>query len=260
MAAPGDGPAPSHRAPAADPLSAVSRVKRVRHEIKRRELTVMRVESITPHFRRITLSGESLNDFISASFDDHIKLIFSADGETPVMRDYTPRRYDTSSRELVIEFAQHGDGPAAHWAAQAQPGQSLTVAGPRGSFIIPTDYDWHLLIGDETALPAVARRLEELPAGVRALVVLNVPASDRRPLETHAHVDLRWVDGDEALRSAIGDLTLPPGEGYAWCAGEASTVAAVRRMLVEDKGHDRHAIRASAYWKRGASNHHEALE
>ncbi|WP_082939125.1 siderophore-interacting protein [Mitsuaria sp. 7] len=241
--------------------SAVSRVQRVRHELKRRELTVTGVDDVTPNFRRVTLTGDSLADFVSASFDDHVKLIFEpeADG-SPVMRDYTPRRFDNAARELVIEFAQHGDGPAAAWAAQAQPGHTLTVGGPRGSFIIPTDFAWHLLVGDETALPAVARRLEELPAGARVVALLNVPESDRRRFATQADLDLRWVDGDDALLAAARALTLPSGEGYAWCAGEAAAMTAVRKILVDEKGHDRHAIRAAAYWKRGASHHHENLE
>jgi NADPH-dependent ferric siderophore reductase len=241
--------------------TALSRVQRVRHEIKRRPLTVVAVDDITPNFRRITLSGDSLADFVSASFDDHVKLIFDAEAAGgPVMRDYTPRRFDTAARELVLEFAQHGDGPAAAWAAQARPGQTLTVAGPRGSFVIPSDFDWHLLAGDETALPAIARRLEELPAGTRVIALLNVPASDRREFETRAGLELRWVDGDDALIEAARALTLPSGEGYAWCAGEAASMAALRRVLVDEKGHDRHAIRAAAYWKRGASDHHEHLE
>ena len=242
------------------PAPNASRVQRVRHEIKRRELTVLAVDDVTPNFRRVTLGGDSLADFISASFDDHVKLIFDTRGDAPVMRDYTPRRYDNGARELVLEFAQHGDGPAAAWAAGARPGQTLTVAGPRGSFVIPTDFDWHLLAGDETALPAIARRLEELPAGTRAIVLLDVPESDRRPLSSRAELDLRWVDGPAALLAAARALTLPGGEGYAWCAGEAAAMAELRRVLVDEKGHDRHAIRAAAYWKRGASSHHENLE
>ncbi|MET0208936.1 MAG: siderophore-interacting protein [Burkholderiaceae bacterium] len=237
-----------------------SRVQRVRHEIKRRELTVLSVEDVTPHFRRVVLGGESLSDFVSASFDDHVKLIFAPDGDTPVMRDYTPRRYDNAARELVLEFAQHGDGPAAAWAAKAQPGHTLTVAGPRGSQIVPTDYEWHLLAGDETALPAVARRLEELPPGATVTLLLTVPETDRRTFATQAEVDLHWFDRDEDLLAFARAMTLPAGEGYAWCAGEASAMAALRKILVDDKGHDRHAIRAAAYWKRGASNHHENLD
>jgi NADPH-dependent ferric siderophore reductase len=236
------------------------RVQRVRHELKRRELHVVRVEAVGASFRRVTFSGDSLADFVSASFDDHVKLILAAETGEPVMRDYTPRRFDTTTRELDIEFALHGDGPAAAWAAQARAGQRVTIGGPRGSFIVPTDFDWHLLIGDETALPAVARRLEELPAGTRATVRMAVAAADRRLLTSAADVDLLWVDSDSALLAAVRELALPAGEGYAWCAGEAGTMAELRRVLVDDKGHDRHAIRAAAYWKRGAVAHHENLD
>jgi NADPH-dependent ferric siderophore reductase len=240
---------------------AVSRVQRIRHETQRRELTVLRVESPTPHTRRITLGGESLSDFISASFDDHIKLILGDAGGEPVRRDYTPRHFDTHRRELSLEFALHGDGPAAQWSAKARPGDKAVVAGPRGSLVIPVDFDWHLLIGDETALPAIARRLEELPGGTRAIVIgLTDDLADRREFHTAAALDLRWVGGADALVEAVRDLQLPSGEGYAWCAGEASAMAMLRRILVEDKGVPRHAIRAAAYWKRGASAHHEHLE
>ena len=146
----------------------VSRVQRVRHELKRRDLQVVRVETLSPHFRSITFGGEALADFISASFDDHVKFMLDSDGAEPVRRDYSPRRYDATAGELTIEFALHGEGRTAAWAAQAAPGQRATIGGPRGSFIIPTDYAWHLLVGDETALPAIHRRLEELPTGTRA--------------------------------------------------------------------------------------------
>jgi NADPH-dependent ferric siderophore reductase len=242
-------------------VPSVRRVQRLRHEIVRRELEVRRVEALSPHLRRITLAGPELAGFHSPSFDDHIKLICDPAGAEPARRDYTPRRHDAATGELVLEFALHGDGPAADWAAQAQPGQRLTIAGPRGSFVIPLDYDWHLLAGDASALPAIARRLEELPAGVPALVLLSVPdAADRHALASAADVRLQWLDGDAELIAALRALALPAGEGYAWCAGEAGTMAALRKILVDEKGHDRHAIRAAAYWKRGAIAHHENLE
>lgn len=245
----------------AQPSPGVPRVQRVRHEIRRRELEVRRVEDLSPHLRRITLAGAELAGFLSPSFDDHVKLFLDVGAAEPVRRDYTPRRYDPVAGELALEFVLHGDGAAAGWAAQAEPGQRLVIAGPRGSFIIPTDYDWHLLAGDETALPAIFRRLEELPAGARALVVLLVPdPADRRLPDSAATVALHWADDEAGLLAAVRALTLPPGEGYAWCAGEAHAMGALRRLLVEEKGHDRHAIRAAAYWKRGASAHHEHLE
>ena len=232
------------------------RVERVRHELKRRRLTVAHVESLTPHFRRITFTDESLSDFVSASFDDHIK-VFVDDAR----RDYTPRSFDNAARELVIEFALHGHGPAAEWAAQAAPGDTLDIGGPKGSMIVPLDYDWHLLVGDETAFPAVARRLEQLPAGAHAIVVLQAAdAADRRDFRSAANVDLTWVETDAQLLAAVRALALPAGDGYAWCAGEAACMAALRRELVDVKGHPREAIRAAAYWKRGATGHHENLE
>jgi NADPH-dependent ferric siderophore reductase len=239
----------------------VSRVQRVRHELKRRELQVLRVEALSPHFKSITFGGEALADFISASFDDHVKFMLDADGAEPVRRDYTPRRYDVAARELTIEFALHGEGRTAQWAAQASAGQTATIGGPRGSFIIPTDCAWHLLAGDETALPAIHRRLEELPAGTRAIVVVQVAdAADQRELRSAADLSVQWVASTDALLEAVRALELPPGEGYAWCAGEASAMASLRQLLVEGKGLDRRAMRVAAYWKRGATAHHENLE
>lgn len=240
-------------------VHAPRQVQRVRHEIKRRELQVARVEQLSPQMRRVVFQGEALADFVSASHDDHVKVFFPA-GEAAVARDYTPRRYDNAARELAIDFALHGDGPAADWARQAAPGQPLTVAGPRGSFVVPLDFDWYVLLGDETALPAVARRLEELPAGSRAIVRLHVAEADRQALASAATLDLQWLDSDEALLDAVRVLVLPAGHGYAWCAAEAGVAAAARGILVDEKGHDRKAIRAAAYWKRGAIAHHENLE
>src|SRR5690606_18646134 len=96
------------------------------------------------------------------------------DNQRPIMRDFTPRRYDAARGVLEIDFALHESGPATDWAKQASPGQKLVIGGPRGSFILPLDFDWYLLIGDETALPAIARRLAELPKGSRVVVLAEV--------------------------------------------------------------------------------------
>lgn len=238
-----------------------SRVQRVRHELRRRTLSVRRVETISPHVRSVTLGGEELVDFVSLSFDDHIKLFLPvADGAPPVARDYTPRHFDAAARELTIEFALHGEGPAAIWAAQAQAGQSLGIGGPRGSFIVPTDLDWHLMVGDDSALPAIARRLAELPAGAVVSAIVQVPdPADRRALPSAADVRLQWVDDAGQCLAAVRALQLPGGEGFAWCAGEAGSMASLRRVLVGEHGMDRHSVRASAYWKRSVAAHHENL-
>ena len=137
--------------------------------------TIEQVEKIAAQMIRVTLTGD-LEGFKSLGFDDHIKLFFpdgttNAEGAPNMLgRDFTPRRYDPINNMLVIHFAIHDAGPATRWAEQAQPGQMLSIGGPRGSFIIPTTYDWHLLIADETGLPAIgaaARRTARRNAGRR---------------------------------------------------------------------------------------------
>ncbi|MBC5783821.1 siderophore-interacting protein [Ramlibacter sp. USB13] len=236
------------------------RVERVRHELRRRALEVVRTERLGPGFVSITFGGEELDGFVSASFDDHVKFMLGEGTDDPVRRDYTPRRYDAAARELTIEFAVHAHGRTSDWARQARVGDRVLVGGPRGSFIVPLDYDWHLLAGDATALPAIRRRLEELPAGARAIVLAQVEPGDRVPFVTQAKVDVYWVDTPEALLDAVSGLELPQGEGFAWAGGEAAVMAALRGILREQHGLAKEQMRIAAYWKRGASAHHENLE
>jgi NADPH-dependent ferric siderophore reductase len=233
-------------------------IQRVRHELKLRELEVARIERLSPGFLAISFKGEALADFTSLSFDDHVKLMIDAEG-AQVRRDYTPRRFSREARELTLEFALHGEGKASDWARQAVVGQRALVGGPRGSMIIPLELDWHLLLGDATALPAIARRLEELPEGVRAQVFVLADAGDDRPLTTRADAAVRWVASEDELAEALAGLALPAGAGFAWAGGEASLMARVRELLAE-KGLPRERTRVSAYWKHGVSEHHENLE
>lgn len=234
-------------------------IQRVRHELKRRELTVSAVTPLGPGFVSISFTGADLADFVSMSFDDHVKLMFDESAETPVRRDYTPRRFDREQRTLTLEFALHGHGAASEWARAAQVGQTLVIGGPRGSFVMPLTLDWHLLVGDSTALPAISRRLEELPAGSRVTVIALADAADRRDFGGRADLDLHWVDSADALVAALQAWQVPPGQGMAWGGGEARAMARVREVL-NDKGVPRERTRVSAYWKQGVADHHETLE
>lgn len=247
-------PSPSER-------SVGERIRRVRQEPRRRHLQVLRVDTLSPHVHSITFGGDDLADFASHAFDDHVKIFLPVPkGSEMIARDYTPRSFDADTRELCIEFALHGEGPAARWAQAAQPGDPLTVGGPRGSFIVPDDLEWYLLVGDSSSLPAVLRRLEELPASARVQAIVQMDTADRRALPQAAQGQLQWVTDAAACRAALQAWQPMTGEGFAWCAGEAAEMRELRRVLVEDKGLDRRAVRAAAYWKRGAQGHHERLE
>lgn len=240
------------------PNETESRVQRVRHEPKSRDVEVARVETLGPHFIAVTFAGEQLKDFPSQGFDDHIKFMFlDALGEK-VRRDYTPRRFDTARGELTIEFALHDQGLTSDWARRAEAGQRAVLGGPRGSMVVPTDFDWHLLAGDASALPAIHRRLEELPAGTRVLVLVEMAdASDRRVLSSQAAMELQWVATESEWLEALRRLDLPEGRGYVWCAGEASAMAQARGIVLDEKKHPKADARIAAYWKRGEADFHE---
>ena len=247
-------------------------IHRVMHDIKRRRLQVLRVVDITPRMRRITLGGPELAGFISLGSDDHIKLLFpqnaaeqaalesptftiKGDGPQPATRDYTPRRFDLSIGELDIDFVLHGDGPASTWAEQAQVGQHLYIGGPRGSMIVPDIFDSYLLIGDETAIPAIARRLEELPAGRKELAVIEIAdAAEQQPLKSAADVEVIWVlRGQDDLLDTVRNLTLPSGTLYTFVATETKLSRQVRRVLLDTHKVNDEFLKAVGYWRAEAS-------
>jgi len=234
-------------------------IERVRHDLKMREVEVVRIDRLSPGFVAITFKGEALADFNSLSFDDHVKFMFDGADGHQVRRDYTPRHFDRGACELTLEFALHGHGAAAEWARTAGIGQRAIIGGPRGSMIVPLAMDWHLLIGDDSALPAITRRLEELPQDARAQVVILAAAADRRGFFTRADADIHWVESDRELLDVLAGLPLQGGAGIAWGGGEAALMVRVRQLLL-DKGLPRQATRVSAYWKHGVADHHERLD
>ncbi|MDY0961192.1 siderophore-interacting protein [Massilia sp. CFBP9026] len=241
------------------PESHIPSIERVRHDLKMREVEVARIEQLSPGFVSITFKGAALSDFTSLSFDDHVKFMFDDAGGQQVRRDYTPRRFDRQACEVDLEFALHGHGGAAEWARNATVGSKAIIGGPRGSMILPLEMDWHLLVGDASALPAVTRRLEELPSAARVQAVLLVDAADRREFATQANADVHWATSNEELLQALNALPLPGGAGLAWGGGEAALMAQVRQLLI-DKGLPRQAARISAYWKQSVADHHEHLD
>ncbi|MDB5826570.1 MAG: FAD-binding protein [Variovorax sp.] len=258
--------------------------RRVRHELRFRKVEVRGVQRVTPHLIRVTVGGDALAGFTSPGFDDHAKIFFPdastgelilptagpdgpiwADGRKPTMRDYTPGRFDAGAGTLELDFALHDAGPATQWAERAKPGDVLGIGGPRGSFIVPTDFDWHLLVGDDTALPAIARRLGELPRDARVIVLAEVDGpEDQIAFETHADLTVQWVHRDGAapgtstlLLDTLHGLTFPAGDFHAWVACESLAAKTLRAHLVGERGANPKWIRASGYWRKGAVATHD---
>lgn len=233
-------------------------VTRLQFEVRRRVLTVRRSERLTPHMQRVVLGGEALDGFTSPAPDDHVK-IFLPTPDGIVGREYTPRLFDALANELTLDFALHDAGPATDWARQSQPGQTIEIAGPRASSLIPADFDWWLLIGDETALPAIARRIEMLPAGtpVTSIVTVAEPA-DEQPFVTTAMHRAVWLhrpgdaaDAGDGLLATLEREPWPAGDGFIWIGAEASVARVLRQHAVDVRQHPPAWIKASSYWTRG---------
>jgi NADPH-dependent ferric siderophore reductase len=250
--------------------NALREIRRVRHETRQRLLTIAETGDLTPRMRRVSLMGADLAGFTSPGFDDHVKVFFpSAGGPTDegAKRDFTPR-YDADAAVLHIDFAIHDAGPASDWARSAKPGQQLRIGGPRGSAIIPRNFDWHLLIGDEVALPAIGRRLEELPYHSRAVVIVEVEdAAEEQRFLSKADIQLQWIHRNGRspgtstnLLAALRDIEWPRGEFFAWAAAESDVARAIRRFLVEERGASKGWVKAAGYWKRGAAAIHDRIE
>jgi NADPH-dependent ferric siderophore reductase len=247
----------------------------------RRVLTavVLRREQLTPHMIRVVLGGPDLRDFPAGAFTDHyVKLLFPPAGvryprpfdlaairqelpreDWPRTRTYTVRRWDRATGELTLDFVYHGDeGLAGPWAASVQPGEELHFMGPGGKYAPSVDAGWHLLVGDESALPAIAAAVEALPPGAVAKAFVEVAdAQEEQWLESAGDVEIAWLHRG---RRQIGDLLLervtamafPAGRVQAFVHGEANFVKALRRHLLAERGLTADQLSISGYWRRGA--------
>ena len=239
---------------------------------------VVRTTRVTPHLVRVVLGGDGLAGFPAGAFTDHyVKLLFPpADApyavpfdvervraehppeSWPVTRTYTVRAWDARAGELTIDFVHHGEeGLAGPWAAAARPGDLVQLLGPGGAYTPSPDADWHLLVGDDSALPAIAAAVGRLPAGRPARVFVEVPTEeDEQELGAGRHVDVVWVHRGHrapgtALLAAVLSADLPDGAVHAFVHGEAGFVRDVRRHLRAGRTLTPELTSISGYWRRG---------
>src|SRR5690625_1758850 len=262
-------------------------------QIQRRLLTVTRIEDLAPRYRRMWFTGPALADgfpWIHLAVADHVKVVFPREpgagielptgpagglsreelAARPPMRDYTVRAWLPETQELALDFIMHDSGGvAADWAASARPGSELGVMGPRANVIYPENYSLYVLAGDETAIPAIRRFTEELPAGVEARLVLSVAnAAEKQDLDLPEGMELTWVDrsteGVEGLERAVRNLSLPAGDDwYVFAAGEVGELRPLREYFRQELGLPKERVHVSGYWRRGTVNldhHNTGLE
>jgi NADPH-dependent ferric siderophore reductase len=242
---------------------------------------VLRTERLTPHMIRVVVGGDGLADFATSGLTDHyVKIVFPYEGvdypqpfsmkrcrETmpralwPRLRTYTVRNWDPAVRELTLDFVVHGDeGLAGPWAERARPGDVVLMLGPGGGYAPDHEADWHLLVGDESALPAIAASLEALPEGALAHVLLEVDcAADELKLDTACDARITWLCREglpvgELLVEAVRGLEFPDGDVHAFVHGEAGFVKRLRRHLRLERGIPLDRLSISGYWRAGVDD------
>jgi NADPH-dependent ferric siderophore reductase len=207
---------------------------------------VLRREQLTPHLVRLVLGGEGLSAFESTGVpDEWVGLVVPGQFQS---RYYTVRRWD--SGELTLDVVVHDVGLVTEWATRDCVGDTVTVTEAKGSFALPDGARWVMLVGDLTALPAMARIAEnvrDLPVRVWA----EVPDDMGDYLAGRA--DVTWLTPPGAGRSALAEVVeridWPEGEGYFWMAGESAQMRAIRKHLMRDRRLPATAYDVMGYWR-----------
>jgi NADPH-dependent ferric siderophore reductase len=227
---------------------------------RRLQFEVVESFTLTPHMQRLRLTAPELEGFTFEPGQD-VMLLVAAEGNRPVRRRYTIRSLDSAQLLLTLDVVLHGDGPGERWVRSARQGDRIEGIGPRGKITTSPAADWHLFIGDESALPAIFAMTEALPGDSSATLVLEVPdPDDEQELSAPARTRVSWLHrlagpaGDPAaLAAEAAEVELPPGNGHAYLLGEAKAVLALRDVLAS-RGLSQDQMSPKAYWGRGRAN------
>ena len=240
-----------------------------------RRVEVSHVQVLSPAMRRITFKGAELEGFEPTLPASYLKLIFPEPGQTEptrplpdgprptAMRTYTPLAVRPAALEVDVDFVLHGEGPASSWAAQAQVGQVLYLMGPGPGYVVDTAAAQHLLMADDSALPAIETILAMLPASTTAHVLLEViSAAEERALQSAAPLTVQWLPrgtdhraAGQPLEAAVRALPAIAADTKIYLACEAAAMRRIRQVLIDELGVSRSNIVGRGYWKLDAANH-----
>jgi NADPH-dependent ferric siderophore reductase len=226
-------------------------------------ITVTFSRELTPRTRRITFEGaitvETANpaSYLSLYFSDPLGVWSShTDSSMPPKRTYTPRYITPDCASMTIDFVLHGEGRATEWARTARAGDVIWAGSITGGYDVPQDLEHLVLVGDDTAIPAIGTVLEAIAQGTRTTVIIEVIDEDdeRDPSDTvqcdpiwlHRGTDVTDV-GDQML-NLVKSIAVPTSAHW-WIAGEREAIRAVRDHLVAARGVTPDHISVAAYWR-----------
>ena len=241
-----------------------------------RRVIVSRCEPLTPRMTRVVLTGTELDGLVIDRPAASVRLLLPradgrlelptwtgnqfelADGSRAPIRTFTPRNHDPEADELTIDVVAHGDGAASGWAASATPGDEVAVSGPGRGYDIDVNAGSYLLVGDETAIPAIAQLLEAMPDDLSTIVLIEVTDPEARlELPAGPETMITWLDLPDgsvpgaAMVEAVEQLVTMPEA--VWVAGEAAAMQRIRTHLFEQRGLTRSQATVRGYWKLGRS-------
>ncbi|WP_072690652.1 siderophore-interacting protein [Rhodococcus marinonascens] len=252
-------------------------------------------KKISPNFVRVTIAGDELSSVSPMGFDQWFRMFVPQQGQRtlrlptsasgfwyaqyklmakdlrPVVRNYTIRDFRAAgagmfgdTTEIDIDFASHGDlGPASAWARTATAGDEVAILD-EGLIYNPTPgAEWQLLVGDESALPAMAGIMNSARRDLRAEVFIEIPdADDAQDVRVGDGVNVHWlIRGDATARPGalalhtVMEAELPAGPSYTFVAGESGLATALRRHLVSDRGVPKSDIAFTGYWRHGHASY-----
>jgi NADPH-dependent ferric siderophore reductase len=244
-------------------------------------VSVLSVEQLSASMVRVNFSGDDLARFQTSAFTDcYVKLMFPRPGvqypeplniaevqasypqdQWPVVRTYTVRAFDPEALVMTIDFVVHGDqGIAGPWAAAARPGDRLHLSGPGGGYAPDPQASWHLLVGDESALPAIAAAIDALPADASGHVLIEVPGPESEiTLAVPAGVAITWVHAGHSTPGSrlvewVAAVQIPTAGTQAFVHGEAGFVAQLRQLLRVDRALPKESLSISGYWRLGVND------
>lgn len=218
---------------------------------------VLRSHELSPHLLRLELGGAGLAGFASTGIaDEWVGLVVPGQFQS---RYYSVRSW--TGDVLTLDVVVHEHGLVTEWAVRGCVGETVTITEPKGSYAPPEDSAWLLLVGDLTALPAMARINEET-------AIKNVRILAEVPDELGAYLPgdspVTWLTppapGQSGLAQAVEELTWPEGEGYFWMAGESSQMRAIRKHLMRVRRLPSSAYDVMGYWRGGAQRQPRAVD